>query len=60
MEMRALYYVALPSGREEGIDRLDYAADVKANENCLNQNFKLLADELRSLRALLEATINTK
>ena len=60
MEMRALYYVALPSGREEDIGRLDYEADVKANENCLNQNFKLIADELRELRTLLEAAISTK
>ena len=60
MEMRALYYVALPSGREEGIDRLDYEADVKANENCLNQNFKLRADELRERRTLLEAARSTK
>ena len=60
MEMRALYYIALPTGRSGNMNEIDYEADVKANENCLNQNFKLLADELRSLRALLEATINTK
>ena len=57
MEMRALYYVALPSGREEGIDRLDYEADVKANENCLNQNFTLIADKLYELETLLNALI---
>ena len=60
MEMRALYYIALPTGRSGNVNEIDYEADVKANENCLNQNFKLLADELRELRTLLEAAISTK
>ena len=46
MEMRALYYIALPTGRSGNMNEIDYEADVKANENCLNQNFTLIADKL--------------
>ncbi len=55
MEMRALYYISLPTGRDSAIAEQDYEADVKANENCLNQNFKLIADKLYELELLLEA-----
>lgn len=55
MEMRALYYISLPTGKDKSIDSLDYESDVKANENCLNQNFKLIADKLYELELALEA-----
>ena len=37
--MRALYYIALPAGGERDANRQAYTERVKANENCLNQNF---------------------
>lgn len=55
MEMRALYYISLPIGKDRNIDSLDYESDVKANENCLNQNFKLIADKLYELEIALDA-----
>ena len=57
MEMRALYYIALPTGRSGKMNEIDYEADVKANENCLNQNFTLIADKLYELETLLNALI---
>lgn len=39
LDMRALYYVALPSERSEADDVQRHEEDIKANENCLNQNF---------------------
>ena len=61
MDMRALYYVALPveRGREE--DAKNHEDDIKANENCLNQNFSLIAGKIYEYEAriaLLEAAIN--
>lgn len=57
MEMRALYYIALPTGRSGNVNEIDYEADVKANENCLNQNFSLIADKLYELDTLLNALL---
>ena len=39
------------------MNEIDYEADVKANENCLNQNFTLIADKLYELETLLNALI---
>lgn len=55
MEMRALYYISLPVGKDKNIDSLDYESDVKANENCLNQNFRLIADKLYELEIALDS-----
>ena len=38
LDMRALYYVALPTERSEADDVQRHEEDIKANENCLNQN----------------------
>lgn len=50
MYMRALYYVALPSG-----DTLEdmYQETVKANENNLNQNFTLIEQKLEEMEERL-------
>lgn len=51
LDMRALYPIVLtveennPNAKE----------DVKANENCLNQNFTILAQKLAELEARLAA-----
>lgn len=50
MDMRALYYVALPSGDDK--EEL-YRETVKANENNLNQNFTLIAQKLEELEQRL-------
>lgn len=55
MEMRALYYIALPTGKDRNVDSVDYESDIKANENCLNQNFRLIADKLYELEIALDA-----
>ena len=47
LDMRALYYIALPAGRERDANRQAYTERVKANENCLNQNFTIAAIETR-------------
>lgn len=60
MDMRALYYIYLPSERGKNEDAQKHDEDVKANENCLNQNFTLLAGkvyEFESRMALLEAAL---
>ena len=60
MDMRALYYIYLPSERGKNEDAQKHDEDVKANENCLNQNFTLLAGkvyEFESRIALLEAAL---
>ena len=36
LDMRALYYVALPTERSEADDVQRHEEDIKANENCLN------------------------
>ena len=53
MEMRALYYVALPSAAENGEDPQQRDDDIRANENCLNQNFTLLAEKIAEFEARL-------
>lgn len=61
MDMRALYYVSLPSERGENEDAQRHDEDIKANENCLNQNFSLLAEKIYEYEAriaALESEIN--
>ena len=50
MDMRALYYVALPSGdiREDMYDET-----LKANQNNLNQNFTLIAQKIEEIEQRL-------
>lgn len=50
LDMRALYYVALPTERSEADDVQRHEEDIKANENCLNQNFSALAQKYMSLK----------
>ena len=60
MDMRALYYIYLPSERAKNEDAQKHDEDVKANENCLNQNFSLLAGkvyEFEARIAMLEAAL---
>jgi len=52
LDMRALYYVVLPSQQHEGEN---YLEAVKANENSLNQNFTAIAQKLEELEARLSA-----
>lgn len=48
-DMRALYYIKLSSS---DIDKnSNISDDVKANENCLNQNFTILAQAVEALHA---------
>ena len=55
MDMRSLYYVMLPSERLENEDAQRRDEDIKANENCLNQNFSLLAEKIYEFEARLSA-----
>ena len=55
LEMRALYYIALPAGREQEPNEQAYTERVKANENCLNQNFTILSQKIAELEARLSA-----
>jgi len=55
LDMRALYYIALPAGRERDANRQAYTERVKANENCLNQNFTILSRKIAELEARLAA-----
>ena len=50
MDMRALYYVALPSG--EMLEDM-YQDTVKANENNLNQNFTLITQKIEEMEQRL-------
>jgi hypothetical protein len=59
LDMRALYYIALPAGGERDANRQAYTERVKANENCLNQNFTILSQKIAELEARL-AAIETK
>lgn len=52
LDMRALYYVMLPSQQEQGED---YLERIKANENNLNQNFTSIAQKLEEMEARLSA-----
>ena len=55
LDMRALYYIALPAGAEQAVNRQAYTEHVKANETCLNQNFTILRQEIAELEARLAA-----
>ena len=55
LDMRALYYIALPAGRERDANRQAYTERGKANENCLNQNFTILSQKIAELEARLAA-----
>ena len=55
LDMRALYYIALPAGAQQAVNRQAYTEHVKANENCLNQNFTILRQEIAELEARLAA-----
>lgn len=46
MDMRALYYIVLPTERGEHEDIKQYEDDIKSNENKLNQNFTITADKI--------------
>ena len=58
MEMRSLYSVYLPTERDRDADPTLYNDWVKKNENCLNQNFFLLADKIYEFEARLAALEN--
>lgn len=51
MDMRALYTIALSAQRESPTAE----DDMKANENCLNQNFTILTQKIEELEARLRA-----
>ncbi len=58
MDMRSLYHIYLPTERDENADPKDYEDWVKKNQNCLNQNFQLLAEKVYEFElrlAVLEA-----
>ena len=59
LNMRALYYIALATGREKDADRQLYEEMVKANENCLNQNFTILTQKLEELEERLHGIEET-
>ena len=59
MDMRSLYPVYLPTERGEDADPKQYGDWVKKNENCLNQNFMLLADKIYEFEARLAALENS-
>ena len=46
MDMRSLYPVSLPTERREDADEKQFNDWIKKNENCLNQNFYLLAQKI--------------
>lgn len=46
MEMRSLYAVRLPTERQDQDDPKQHEDWIKKNENCLNQNFSLLAEKI--------------
>jgi hypothetical protein len=47
LDMRALYYIVLQNAANDSTQREE--EDTKANENCLNQNFIILAQKLTEL-----------
>lgn len=55
LDMRALYYIALPAGALREENKQAYTERVKANENCMNQNFTILAQKVAELEARLAA-----
>ena len=60
MDMRSLYPVSLPRERGEDEDPRLYNDGVSKNENCLNQNFYLLADKIYEFEARLAALENAR
>lgn len=58
LDMRALYYIQLtvPSTIEAKNISED---DIKANENCLNQNFSILNQAIEELSQRVKALENT-
>jgi len=58
MDMRSLYFIYLPTERQEYDDPKVYNDWVKKNENCMNQNFMLLADKIYEFEARLAALEN--
>ncbi len=55
MDMRALYPVRLPRSADENEDAGRRDEWTAKNENCLNQNFALLADKIYEFEARLTA-----
>lgn len=56
--MRSLYPVSLPRERAENEDKRLYDDLVAKNENCLNQNFYLIADKIYEFEARLAVLEN--
>lgn len=54
-DMRALYYVAFSPGKGENEDKKQHDDAVKANENCLNQNFTILTQKLEDMETRLRS-----
>ncbi len=55
LSMRALYYISLFGGANASEDARLYEETVKANENCLNQNFTILAQKLAEMEERLSS-----
>jgi ferritin-like protein len=49
LDMRALYYIVLQNVANGSLDAQREEENAKANENCLNQNFTILAQKLEEL-----------
>ncbi len=58
LDMRALYYITLAQSLKAGDDIENYDNAIKANENMLNQNFRIIADKLDEITALIAAMNN--
>jgi len=57
MDMRALYYIALPLHTRTD-DEQALGEFIKANENCLNQNFTILTKKLEEMEQRLSGIEN--
>lgn len=57
LDMRALYYIALAALASTGAREGDYEK-TRAIENCLNQNFTIIATKISELDARLDAIEN--
>ncbi len=55
LDMRALYYIALSAATRELNGKDPDTETVKAVENCLNQNFTLIAQKISNLEERLSA-----
>ena len=55
LSMRALYYISLFGGVDAAEDARLHEEAVKANENCLNQNFTILAQKLAEMEERLSS-----